>query len=132
MGRIVVGLLALTVAAVTEADAQHVRVSVGVARPGIRVAAEFGTRPVVVVRPVERYCEWYRGARYCWDAVPHRVGQPVIVYVDGVRHHHVKRHQRHAHVVVRRWARHAPPAHARVWQRARWTPPLGVRVVYVR
>jgi hypothetical protein len=132
MTRIVVGLLALTVAAVTGADAQHVRVAVGVARPGIRVAAEFGTRPVVVARPVERYCEWYRGARYCWDAVPHRVGQPVVVYVDGVRHQRVKRHQRHAYVVLNRWARRVPPPHARAWQRGRWERPHGVRVVYVR
>ena len=132
MSRIVVGLLALTVAAVTGAEAQHVRVAVGVARPGIRVVGEFGTRPVVVARPITRYCEWYRGARYCWDAVSHRVGRPVVVYVDGVRRHHVKRHQRHARVVVNRWARRAPPPHARPWQQARWTRPHGVRVVYVR
>lgn len=133
MTRIVVGLLALTVAGTAAVEAQHVRVAVGVARPGIRVAAEFGTRPVVVARPVERYCEWYDGARYCWDAVPYRVGQPVVVYVDGVRRHHVKRHARHARLVVNRWARHVPPPHARAWQRAAWAPaPYAVRVVYVR
>jgi hypothetical protein len=133
MTRIVVGLMALTVAAAAGAEAQHVRVSVGVARPGIRVAAEFGTHPVAVVRPVERYCEWYDGARYCWDAVDDGVARPVVVYVDGVRRHHVQRHQRHAHAVVNRWARRAPPPHARAWQRARWAPPPhAVRIVYVR
>ncbi len=133
MKRIVVGMLALTVGAAGAAHAQHVRVAVGVERPGIRVAAEFGTRPVAVVHPVQRYCEWYDGARYCWDAASFYAGQPVVVYVDGVRRHHVKRHRKHAHVVVTRWAHRAAPRHARAWQRARWAPPPhGIRVVYVR
>jgi hypothetical protein len=133
MKRILVGMLALSVAAAGVAHAQHVRVAVGVERPGIRIAAEFGTRPVAVVQPVQRYCEWYDGARYCWDAVPYHAGRPMVVYVDGVRRHRVKRHRKHAHLVVNRWARRAPPPHARAWHRARWAPPPhAVRVVYVR
>ena len=120
-------LIALAALGAHTANAQ-VRVSVSVARPGIRIVGEYREAP----RPVhvERYCEWDGPTRYCWDARPyHGTAQPVVVYVYGGHPGRVD-HYRPAHARVVRWMRRYPPP--RGYWVAGAPPRVAVRVVYVR
>jgi hypothetical protein len=127
MKRTLFALIALAALGAHTANAQ-VRVSVSVARPGIRIVGEFREAPRPV--PVERYCEWDGPTRYCWDARPYYgAPRPVVVYVRGGRPRHVN-YNKHAHARVVRWMKRYPPPH-RYWV-AGAPPRVAVRVVYVR
>jgi len=127
MKRTLFALIALAALGAHTANAQ-VRVSVSVARPGIRIVGEYREAPRPV--PVERYCEWDGPTRYCWDARPYYgAPRPVVVYVRGGRPGHVN-YNKHAHARVVRWMKRYPPPH-RYWV-AGAPPRVAVRVVYVR
>lgn len=127
MRRTVLALIALAALGAHTAAAQ-VRVSVSVARPGIRLAAEYVDGPYVV--PVERYCEWDGRTRYCWDARPYYgTARPVVVYVHG-GHPGRGNYHKHAHARFTRWMKRYPPP--RGYWVAGAPPRAAVRVVYVR
>jgi len=127
MRRTVLALIALAALGAHTAAAQ-VRVSVSVARPGIRLAAEYSDAPYVV--PVERYCEWDGRTRYCWDARPYYgAARPVVVYVRG-GHPGRGNYHKHAQARFARWMKRYPPP--RGYWVAGAPPRVAVRVVYVR